>query len=272
MSKDNVLTFGSFRYAVVALVLTAASLAAYLANPEPGPSGGDTWVGYGLGTVGVLLIVWLTLFGVRKRRYASRIGTVQGWLSAHVWLGLALTVVGTLHTGLQFGWNVHTLAYGLMLLVIASGAWGLIAYFRYPDQLAGLLDGRSPAQHAQALAELDAQSRVLAAPLPAELQALVEASSQAPLWSGPFGRLRGRVGNCPTRRAVDHLAPLARGEERRLRDLYALQFQRLTRLERLRRYAHRKTWTSLWLLLHVPLTFGLLAALIAHVVAVFTYW
>lgn len=272
MSEDNVLTFRGFRYAWVASALSVASLAAYLANPEPGPSGGDTWVGYGLGTLGVLLILWLTLFGVRKRRYASRLGSVQGWLSAHVWLGLALVVVGTLHTGLQFGWNIHTLAYVLMLLVIASGAWGLVAYFRNPEQLAGLLEGRSPAQHAQALAELDAQSRAVAASLPTDLQALIEASAQAPLWSGPFGRLGGRVGNCPTRRVVDHLAPLARSEDRRLRDLYALQFQRLTRLERLRRFVRKKTWTSFWLLLHVPLTFGLLAALIAHVVAVFTYW
>ena len=35
--------------------------------PEP-PNGG-TWLGYTLGTIGALLIVWLMLFGIRKRRY-----------------------------------------------------------------------------------------------------------------------------------------------------------------------------------------------------------
>ena len=30
--------------------------------------------------------------------------------------------------------------------------------------------------------------------------------------------------------------------------------------------------TSAWLLVHVPVTFGLIASLIAHVVSVFVYW
>ena len=42
--------------------------------------------------------------------------------------GLSLIVIVTLHTGFQFGWNVHTLAYGLMLLVIVSGIFGIVVY------------------------------------------------------------------------------------------------------------------------------------------------
>jgi hypothetical protein len=33
-----------------------------------------------------------------------------------------------------------------------------------------------------------------------------------------------------------------------------------------------KTWTDLWLLFHVPLSFALLATLTAHIVSVFFYW
>ena len=63
---------------------------------------------------------------------ASNAGTVQGWLSAHIYLGASLLVVATLHAGFQVGWNVHTLALVLMLVVIFSGFFGVFAYVRYP--------------------------------------------------------------------------------------------------------------------------------------------
>src|SRR5690606_30797663 len=85
------------------------------------PRNGGTWQGYTLGTIGALLIGWLLWLGVRKRRYAKGSGTVQGWVSAHVYLGSALLVVATLHAGFQLGWNIHSLAYLLMVAVILSG-------------------------------------------------------------------------------------------------------------------------------------------------------
>ena len=42
-------------------------------QPAGGHNGG-TWLGYTLGTIGALLILWLMLFGVRKRRYGPGAG------------------------------------------------------------------------------------------------------------------------------------------------------------------------------------------------------
>ena len=64
------------------------------------------------------------LLGVRKRRYRSGTGSLQGWTSAHVYIGTSLLVIVTLHTAFEFGWNVHTAAYALMVLVIDSGFIG----------------------------------------------------------------------------------------------------------------------------------------------------
>ena len=57
-----------------------------------------------------------------------------------------------------------------------------------------------------------------------------------------------------------------------LSDIYKNQVQRLRALKQLRRYYHLRYWLELWLSVHVPLSFGLLAALIAHVLSVFIYW
>ena len=110
MDRENLLEFAGFRYLKLAGGLTAASVLAYvLEAPRTVPNGG-TWLGYTLGTLGARLIVGLALFGIRKRAYRSSLGSVRGWLSAHVWLGLAVVVIGTL------------LAIGLLSLVWITGS------------------------------------------------------------------------------------------------------------------------------------------------------
>src|SRR5690349_8857929 len=96
---ESILNYARSRYLWAALALMTGSLAAYIWHDPGGPPNGGTWLGYTLGTIGALLIVWLMLFGVRKRRYLNSIGTLRGWLSAHVYLGTTLILVVLLHTG-----------------------------------------------------------------------------------------------------------------------------------------------------------------------------
>ena len=121
--------------------------------------GGGTAYGYILGTIGALLILWLTALGVRKRAMTPGAWSLKAWTSAHVYLGLALIVIATLHTGFQFGWNVHTLAYALMMLVIVSGFVGIILYATLPRALS---DNRGERTETQMVVEL----RTLDAPAP----------------------------------------------------------------------------------------------------------
>lgn len=270
MIRSGFLEFSGFRYLRAAVALAVASIAAYVWHEPPLGPRGDTWLGYTLGTLGAILILWLLLIGMRKRSYRSRLGTVQGWLSAHVYLGLALFVVATLHTGFEFGWNVHTLAYTLMSLVIASGVWGTIVYARNPALMGGLLEGKTLVEHGQILNELDSRSRTLASSLSPEIREAIDRSAQAPIVRGLLGRLGAPMQrSCPTRRAVDLLEPI-KSEE--VQNLYALQYERMMQLAKIRSFLRVKTWTNLWLLFHVPLSIGLLASLSAHVLSVFYYW
>jgi hypothetical protein len=86
---------------------------------------------------GALLILWLTALGMRKRAITPGRWSLKAWTSAHVWLGVLLIVIGTLHSGFAFGWNVHTLAWALMMIVIISGIFGVTAYATLPRALFG---------------------------------------------------------------------------------------------------------------------------------------
>ncbi|HEY6815566.1 MAG TPA: hypothetical protein VI168_08510, partial [Croceibacterium sp.] len=165
VDHEGFLAHRGMRWLKVAVGLSLAAILGYvLADVEPRPNGG-TWYGYLLGTIGALLILWLGLLGVRKRAITPGRWSLKAWTSAHVYLGLSLVVIATLHTGFQFGWNVHTLAYGLMLLVIASGVYGIAAYATLPQALSDNRREMTKSQMVEALAAIDRQLEGAAQPL-----------------------------------------------------------------------------------------------------------
>jgi hypothetical protein len=58
---------------------------------------------------------------------------------------------------------------------------------------------------------------------------------------------------------------------RSIGELISLVSARRVVLKRLRRDAQIRGWLEIWLYVHVPLSIGLIGALIAHVVSVFAY-
>jgi len=193
--RTGLLGWKRYRYGRGALVLTLLTLALYTSQlfDTPQPPNGGTWQGYVLGTVGALLIVWLSCLGIRKRSYATRLGTVQGWTSAHVWLGFALLVVATLHSAAQFGWNVHTLAYVLMCLVVVSGVYGLYAYSHMPSRLSENSAGKGRDAWLAELGELDDSIEDAARSCNAEVQAMaLSALERTRLGGGLWAQLSAR--------------------------------------------------------------------------------
>ena len=277
MRHYSILEYARFRWFKAALLTSAVAAAAYLWHEPPIKPYGGTWLGYTLGTIGGLLILWLLWYGVRKRRYRSTSGTVQGWLSAHVYLGTALVVVVTLHTGFELGWNVHTLAYVLMLVVVASGFYGVFVYLRLPRAMTENLGDQTLEGLLLRVADLDRQMRDKALSLPDDLFAMVDRAAAGTRLGGSFLRLvTGRDPACPTSAAVREWPGAAKrlaGEPARLgKDVYSLLLQKEQLLVRARRDLRHKAVLDLWLYFHVPLAFMLLAALAAHVVSVFIYW
>ncbi|HYI39098.1 MAG TPA: hypothetical protein VE053_02140 [Allosphingosinicella sp.] len=276
-SHEGFLRHRRFLWLKVALILSLLALLGYaLIDVQPRPNGGSAY-GYALGTVAVLLILWLTLLGVRKRAMTRGRWSLKAWTSAHVYLGLSLVVVATLHTGFQFGWNVHTFAYALMILVIASGVYGIVAYARLPRQLGASRSDMTRPQMIDALVKLDRQLATAAQPLGHEEARIVQSSlDENAFGGGLWRRLSGRHSRCRTARALAEarrrLAVATGDRAQALEAVAALLERKAAALARLRGHLRIKALLEIWLYVHVPITFALLAALAAHIVSVFFYW
>jgi len=261
-----------YRWLKLAALLCVVAILAYaLVDVQPRPNGGS-WLGYTLGTIGAGLIVWLSLLGVRKRAMTRGAWSLKAWTSAHVYLGLSLIVVATLHTGFQFGWNVHTLAYVLMILVIASGVWGIAVYAALPTALSANREELTREQMIEGIRAVDRQLHAAAQPLKREQAELVQAALDEDLFAGGLiARLSGTWRNCATARAIERFA-LADANDETAGKVEKLLIRRKAQLDRLRRQMRLKALLEVWLFVHVPATIALLAALTAHIVSVFYYW
>lgn len=290
---ESMLAFRKRRYLWVAVVVSLLAIIAYVFDDPQEPPNGGTVLGYTLGTVGALLILWLTWFGVRKRRYSSTRGTVQGWLSAHVYLGLALLVIVLLHAGFQFGINVHTLAFALMVLVIASGLYGVFIYMKYPGRISDTRGGVSRPELMDQLEDLDRRSQRVAENLSEDYQELVGSGiARTQLGSTLWARLRGRdlsqvvlrsggqtqvVANPGQEAALDWLADQQSratdaDQAAKVGELSGLIRSKRQLLRQIREDLRLQAGMEIWLYFHVPLTAGLLMALVAHIITVFLYW
>jgi hypothetical protein len=276
-THEGFLRHRNFRWLKVSLAVCALALLAYaLVDVTPRHNGGS-WLGYTLGTIGALLILWLTLLGLRKRAMTRGRWSLKGWTSAHVWLGLSLIVIATLHSGFQFGWNVHTLAYGLMMLVIASGLYGVVVYATLPDALSDNRAEMTRGQMIGAVHDLDRQLQIAAQPLGVDDAAMVRLSlSEDPFRGGPVRRISGNYRSCRNARALAalraRLVQATGSEEDALQAVVDLLERKAAALARVRRHLKIRALLEVWLYVHVPVTFALIAALAAHIVSVFFYW
>lgn len=293
--QESFLTYARYRWLLIGMLLMIGSIVAYsIHSPFEGANGG-TWLGYTLGSIGAILIFWLTWFGVRKRSYSAS-GNLRGWLSAHVYLGASLIIIATLHTGFQFGINIHTLAYVLMMLVILSGFFGIFCYLRYPNLITRNRSNTSREAMLEEIDALDQEALALADKLGPKIHNMVIKSVESTKIGGSaWAQLTARdnaqqvldstrdmldemtnqpeTGEMPTMFAmVDFLAGAGGEDAEKLRSLMDVLQRKKMLTSKISRDIQYQALMEIWLYFHVPLTMALIAALIAHIVSVFFYW
>ena len=275
-AEQNFLSYGGKRWLWFGLISSLLLCTSYLMYRRQMLPHGGTPMGLAYGVAGTIVIFILMALGVRKRWYSSGLGTLQGWTSAHVYLGLLTLLLIPMHAGFKFRFDVHTLAFALLFLVVISGIVGIVLYRTVPPRLTKFEQTIQADKVDAELNRLLAEMRMLSRD---------KSDSFVRVYQEEASRLmkhthRGwRVLWSPR---ADPLA--ARGQElsRTVKQIPAPEhedFQKLSRLimqsvqleGTLTEQMRLRNAMQAWLYLHVPLSLAMMIAIVIHLVAVFYY-
>jgi hypothetical protein len=131
-------------WAFLVLLVSAGCGVLYLANfhpallpfhvalpPQFGPvppirnTVGGTPLGLIFGIVALLIFLFASALGIRKKKRRWPIGHVQLWLKAHIWLSILTIPLVLFHCGFRHGGAMPTVLLVLYSIVMASGFFGL---------------------------------------------------------------------------------------------------------------------------------------------------
>lgn len=111
-------------------------------KPSEHRSVGGTPLGLIFGAIAFAIFIFATLFGVRKKVVLWRLGTLQRWMRAHIWLTLLTIPLVILHSGFRLGGPMTTLLMALYTIVMVSGIYGLALQHQMPH----IMKERLPAE------------------------------------------------------------------------------------------------------------------------------
>ncbi len=229
------------------------------------------------GVAGTGLIAFLMYLGIRKRSYSSSFGTLQGWVSAHVYLGLLTLLLIPMHAGFRFGWDVHTLAFVLLAVVVLSGIVGIILYLNVPSRLtkfeveqqADKIDGEMSRLLIDMRALVKDKSDALVQLYKEEVIALQKVRPQG--WSL---LVRGNGSDVLALRAADLVkkaSSIPSQDQAAFQTLSQLLLKKAQLEVNLMRQMRLRNALQSWLYVHIPVSIALVVAVGLHLVMVFVY-
>ncbi len=278
MFKESVLFYDGSRYLIMAALAGAALLGSYAYYASDTTPSGGTVGGLIYGSLGLAAILVLMFMGIRKRSYASHLGTVQGWVSAHIYLGLLTLLVIPMHAGFHFGWDVHTLAFVLLVVVVLSGLGGLMLYLTVPPMLTKYESGMLPDKIESELNRIVGEMKPLASGKTGLFQRFYFEEAWRAFTTKPQGwRLlfANPKPSSPLNARVQYLnrilpqIPASQHED--FSQFSALVLQKSEMESYLAGQMRLKNALQAWLYMHVPVSIAMVAAVIVHLLVVFYY-
>jgi hypothetical protein len=115
-----------FIFSLAALAVAGIGYAIYSSMSVRGPSGGSA-VGLIYGSVGYALMLFAGLLGLRKKFPIMRVGRTTTWMRGHLWLGLLSFPLILFHAAFSLGAGALTRALMvLFIIVVVSGLLGAV--------------------------------------------------------------------------------------------------------------------------------------------------
>lgn len=288
------------KWALAFVLGTVAGAVLYVPYARFAPQGprGSSALGLTFGILAFLLMLFAGLLGARKKAPVLRVGRVQHWMRGHLWLGLLSLPLVLYHAG--FTWGAGGLSRMLMVLttiVIASGIVGAALQHFLPRVMTREIPMETIYEQIEAIRELlkkEAQAIVAAAEkelAKAQPVAVAAAAGDAaaapaatvpplevfrefiakelmPFLEDPKHSATGWQERGPAQSAFDDVHTLLPpAVHPALEDLENIceEERQLLRQERLHAWLHG------WLLVHVPLSYGLLVLVAVHAVMALRY-
>lgn len=285
-----------FIAAILILAMATSIYVPYALHSPQGPRGGSA-MGLAFGIVGFALMIFVGLLGARKKVPVWRVGRAQTWMRGHLWLGLVCVPLILFHAGFHMRGTLTFVLMILLSLVVASGIFGAIVQAYIPRRITIEVPMETiyeQIDHIRSQLREEADQLATAAcgpiesgPAPASPAVSGAAASAVEIGVEVSEEARGQLREFYLRRMRPFLnaprehrsspladAPQSAGlfEELRLRLPSELHdtlkdFESICEEERqLMRQAQLHRVLHAWLLIHVPLSYALLALAVVHAV------
>ena len=274
LNYNNRFWFKIFIISLALLIISYIFYAYYQRNPN-----GATFIGLLYGVLGLLAILLLMYYGIRKRTYNTTFGTLKGWLSFHIYIGVLTLVIVPMHAGFKFGINVHSLSFLLMVIVVLSGLFGTYFYINFPVKFTKYGKELLYDEFDDEINKFINQMYILSKK---KSKFFVQKCEEAISYGVPKGQKAWQIiFNIGSKNATSEsdystqinkdLHKIQESERDDYQRLAVLSLQKIELQNRFLAQMRIKNILEVWLYIHLPVSFAMLVALTIHIVSVIYY-
>ena len=266
---EGFLVYKNFLFVWIVFVLVAVVLL-FLIQKENLPVTITKWVfNYGLGILSLLIMLWLSWFGARKRKYADGTGGLKTWLSAHVYFGVSLLFFVPMHSGLSIELNLHGAAYFFVMLTVLTGIAGVFLYRFYPRKIAQNRAGLTFNDMINNIAELDSELRTLSPNNSENINSAVQKIITNTRIGGGIFLLF--VNHKISKNKLDKIIKEEDLKNEFDRRVYFLLQKRIVNINKIQIDIQMRSRLRAWILFHVPLSLISVALVLAHAIGMLMF-